>query len=330
MPVLDREVRYCDVVTRREIVPADGLLLAFRLAEAGQTDREIARALHAACYRTSGNRGMNPFTKDTVRPMLQNRFYVGELPDGEGGWLPGKHGALIAPALFAAVQTARERNTHRPLRTAGPGQPWALSGIGVCVCGASMVANGRPNGRRSPRCAGCIPGNGCDAPSFYEDAINAQLATDTLARFVVDDAERERLVAAWVRHHDKGECQRRRAELHADLAVLPAAAVTSVEAGRHLAMFLASLPTAWAEATSEERNRLARQLFAEAIVENRTVVAVKPRPELRPFFEGVTWCVGGSDGGRISTFRTSRADPSSTGIGLAHWFAHRSSQAIFV
>ncbi len=63
-------------------------MLAFTLAAGGKTDREIARALNDAGYRTTGNRGANPFTKDTVRPMLQNRFYLGELPDGEGGWLP--------------------------------------------------------------------------------------------------------------------------------------------------------------------------------------------------------------------------------------------------
>ena len=80
------------------------------------------------------------------------------------------------------------------------------------------------------------------------------------------------------------------------------AAVTSESVGRRLVGFLADLRSAWAVATATERNRLARQLFAEAIVENRTVVAVKPRPELLPFFEAVKWCVGGSDGGRFSVF----------------------------
>jgi hypothetical protein len=35
------------------------------------------------------------------------------------------------------------------------------------------------------------------------------------------------------------------------------------------------------------RRMLRRNLFAEAIAENRTVVAVKPRPELLPFFKAV-------------------------------------------
>src|SRR3712207_275573 len=54
-----------------------GLLLAFRLATEGKSDRAIAEALNAAGYRTTGNWGRNLFTKDTVCRMLQNRFYLG-------------------------------------------------------------------------------------------------------------------------------------------------------------------------------------------------------------------------------------------------------------
>jgi hypothetical protein len=42
------------------------------------------------------DRGANPFTKDTVRRLLLNRFYLGELPDGHGGWLPGRHPVIRA------------------------------------------------------------------------------------------------------------------------------------------------------------------------------------------------------------------------------------------
>ena len=65
-----------------------------------------ANTLNAAGYRTTGNRGPNLFTKDTVRPMLQSRFYLGELPDGNGGWLPGKHAPMLDSALAHATQRA--------------------------------------------------------------------------------------------------------------------------------------------------------------------------------------------------------------------------------
>src|SRR5918998_1515670 len=81
-----------------------GLLLAFRLAAEGQSDREVATALNAAGYRTTGNRGRNLFTKDTVCVLLQNRFYLGELPDGQGGHVPAAHHPVLDTELFEQAQ----------------------------------------------------------------------------------------------------------------------------------------------------------------------------------------------------------------------------------
>jgi hypothetical protein len=86
---------------------------------------------------------------------------------------------------------------------------------------------------------------------------------------------------------DRDDYQAPGSALMAEREDLPEESATSEDAGRRLAKFLADLPSAWAVATPDERNRLARQLFGEAIIENRTVVAVKPRPELLPFFESV-------------------------------------------
>jgi hypothetical protein len=47
---------------------------------------------------------------------------------------------------------------------------------------------------------------------------------------------------------------------------------------------LASVATAWREASSEQKNRLARALYEEVWIESKRVVAVKPRPEFEPFF----------------------------------------------
>lgn len=84
IPVLDTEPRYCDFATHTEIVTGNGLIYASELARAGKTDREIAQALNQAGFRTTINRGSNPFQKDSVRVVLQNRFYVGDLPDSQG------------------------------------------------------------------------------------------------------------------------------------------------------------------------------------------------------------------------------------------------------
>ena len=51
------------------------------------------------------------------------------------------------------------------------------------------------------------------------------------------------------------------------------------------AQFLGDVPAAWEAATQEQRNKLARTLFDQVWLKDKAVVAVKPRPELEPFFK---------------------------------------------
>ena len=51
-----------------------------------------------------------------------------------------------------------------------------------------------------------------------------------------------------------------------------------------MARFLADVPAAWAAATPEQRNKLARCLFDQVWLKDKEVMAVKPVPELEPFF----------------------------------------------
>ncbi len=88
-----------------------GLTMAFEFASRGKSDRDVAVALNNSGYRTAGNQGNRPFTKDTARGVLTNRFYLGELPDGNGGWVEGKHSALISRELFDGALSTRQ--THR-------------------------------------------------------------------------------------------------------------------------------------------------------------------------------------------------------------------------
>ena len=90
-----------------------GLLMAYELAAEGMTDGEVARVLNAAGYRTAGTRGKNPFANSGVRGILTNKFYLGYLPDGNGGWMDGKHEAFVEHGLWDRVQTTRKRNLTR-------------------------------------------------------------------------------------------------------------------------------------------------------------------------------------------------------------------------
>jgi site-specific DNA recombinase len=116
-----------------------GLLLGYRLAAEGKSDREVADALNAAGYRTTGNRGRNPFTKDTVRPMLRNRFYLGQLPDGRGGWMQGAHDAVLDEDLFDEAQRTRTANSTGSAKVAVTMRRYSLSGLARCGhCGGPL------------------------------------------------------------------------------------------------------------------------------------------------------------------------------------------------
>lgn len=199
IPVIDMTPWACNRETREELTPAHGLRLAFSLAAERRTDKEIAQALNLIGYRTSGNRGQNPFTKDTVRAILRNRFYLGELPDGNGGWLPGKHGTLIDPGLFEQAEAARRSNQRRPRRVSTVRTPWAFSGLATCAsCGKSLTSSGRTDGRRRIQCSGRAQGSGCTEPTFYADMVESQIGA-LLSGFQISEERRERLIRDWQR-----------------------------------------------------------------------------------------------------------------------------------
>jgi len=162
-----------------------GLVFAFTLAAEGRTDREIAQALNEAGYRTSGNRGANPFTKDTVRQMLQNRFYLGELPLDDGTWMQGKHLPVLDVAVFDRAHAARMRNVSRPRRVATTTrQPWSLSGVAQCSCGGYLNSSGS-NSRQRIACSSRTQGLDCVEPSLFADHVDQQIA-HLLGSFEID------------------------------------------------------------------------------------------------------------------------------------------------
>ncbi|MDP9356641.1 MAG: recombinase family protein [Chloroflexota bacterium] len=289
-----------------------GLLLAFQDAAAGKSDRQVAEALNAAGYRTTGNRGRNPFTKDTVCRLLQNRFFLGELPDGMGGWLPGAHAPLLDEDLFAAAQRARQANRSGAVKVPRARRRHSLSGLGVCGrCGGRLHILTDRKGEERIYCYQRRQIDTCGQPSLPLAWVEAQvlaylrtfhLPEETVTRVIAlyershvqrDDAERRRReidgrlgrireLYAWgdlTREAYRAERERLEAERsglqgHGDLAVVLTRA----------AAFLRDLPAAWEAATAEERNDLARLVFASVEVVDDRVVAVVPQRDFAPFF----------------------------------------------
>ena len=103
-----------------------GLVMAFEEYAKGQcSDNDIAKLLNNAGYRSKTGR---PFSKDTVRDILQNRTYLGEVryqkykrnSDGSRSygapveWFDGLHEAVIDEDLFDRCMAARaNRRAHQ-------------------------------------------------------------------------------------------------------------------------------------------------------------------------------------------------------------------------
>jgi hypothetical protein len=304
VPVLDTQPWACHLATKAELSHGAGLHRAFLLAAEGMSDREIARAMNAAGYRTTGNRGQNRFQKDSVRVILTNRFYVGELPDGDDGWLPGRHGELIDLALFERVQRMRARYAGRTAHKVRRHRTWALAGIACCAeCGAPL----RMHGRRRVWCADRSQGLGCQQKSVSADVLEDQLG-DVLRHLVptpaalallrdappapvpFDGPTRASLDRKLSRLRElylegditKADYQARRRALEAERAALPDRVPPALP--DDLAGELAVIAQTWAGMDASARQRVACQLFERVWVMDQQVLCALPRPELRPAF----------------------------------------------
>ena len=290
-----------------------GLTLAFELGAKGHTDAEVAQALNARGYRTAGTRGGNPFANDSVRGLLRNRFYLGYLPDGKGDWIKGKHKPFISEELWTRVQEARKRRGTTTAASRPYGRrTWSLTGLTMCwYCQGRVHVHYVEKGEPRLGCYRRHRGWGCPQKSaklsVYEAQVLEYLRTfhipeDYRERILeyhrkleaaYDDAEKERTAMEgrlkrlrelyeW-NDITRSEYQSRKSEIARRIDVL-APTLRGTEHLDKLAQFLADVPAAWQAAIPEQRNKLARALFDQVWVKDQEVVAVKPRPQLQPFF----------------------------------------------
>ncbi len=290
-----------------------GLLLAFQMAAEGKSDRDVAQALNAAGYRTTGNRGRNPFTKDTVCRLLQNRFFLGELPDGSGDWIMGAHEPVLDDALFDRAQQARRENRTAPGPRSVPStrRTHSLSGLGVCGhCGGRLHIQTDRHGRARIYCYRGSQGPVCAQRSVKIAGIESQVR-QYLATFHLPDETVTEVIQLYNRATDqrdhsqdrRGEIVNRlerirelykwgdltreayaaeRDQLESELGSL-SGTLDRAKVLAQAAAFLRDLPAAWDAATPKERNALARLVFQSVEVTEDQVVAVVPQPDFAPF-----------------------------------------------
>lgn len=289
----------------------NGLKTAFELSAQGKSDREIAIVLNTAGYRTTGTHGPRPFSKDTVKDMLKNRFYIGYISDGNGGWLKAKHGLFVAEDLFEAVQKERELRANRPRTVRLDASIYSLTGIARCAdCGNTMrTFKGR--GRVRVICNGRIKAGDCNQSSTFLDVYERQLLA-YLRAFRIPENYQEKILeaqskleASYYLENERKTLQSRlsrvkelyewghksRKEYLADYASIrhKLQELTPTDARpqvlERLASFLKDVAAAWERATQEQKNKLAGCLFEVVWIKDKEVTAVTPRPEFKPFFD---------------------------------------------
>ena len=289
----------------------EGLKMAFELAAEGKSDREIAVALNAMGYRTTGTHGSRPFSRDTVKDMLTNRFYIGFIPDGNGGWIKAKHEPFIDPALFEEAQKMRERRLNKPQTIRSDAHVYSLSGIARCAeCGRTLRSfKGR--GRVRLVCNGRIKTGDCSQPSTFLDIYEQQLLAYLKAFHIPEDYQ-QKILDAHQKLQSVCDAEKQKSLLEARLKRLKELykwghvtqdeylaeyreienelkGLTPLKGGNEamdrLASFLKDISLAWESASQEQRNKLACCLFEAIWIKDKKVVAVTPRPEFKPFFE---------------------------------------------
>ena len=309
-----------------------GLRMAFELAVQGKSDREVAVALNKAGYRTSGNQRNGPFRKDTVRGVLTNRFYLGKLPDGQGGWIKARHEAMIDETLFGDAQKTRERNRKAPRTINNSAQTYSLSGLMTCgVCGSRIRIHQNGQGGVRVYCSGRAQGGDCASKGTFLETYERQVEW-YLEQFVIpEDCQRRILemysqLGAHQQDVDKtratleGRLQRvrdlytwgdipreeyhtQRDAIQSELTELPTSDGNEQVLER-LAGFLKHVVEGWRAGAQEQRNRLARVLFEEVAVQDQQVIALRPTPELEPFFRVSYECQEKSIAGDPDRIRT--------------------------
>ncbi len=291
-----------------------GLVMAFELASQGKTDREVAQALNTAEYRTAGNRGNRPFAKDSVRDMLKNRFYLGELQNGNGGWLKGKHRPFISQEVFDTAQGERAKRRHiGSNRIRARARTYSLSGLIWCkYCRSKVHIHQNSTGKPRVYCGSKARGFDCESKSTFLEVYEAQIQW-YLKNFIIPEDYKGKIIEAhrklqasyddtinrrstlerrlqkikelykW-EHISKDEYLADYNEIQKELRTLTIPDDKEKTLDK-LAYFLANVANAWKEGSQEQRNKMANVLFEEIWIEDNKVAAIKPRGELRPFFQ---------------------------------------------
>lgn len=140
----------------------EGYRLAIRLCADGKRISEIMHTMNARGFRSTSFRGVRPFSKDMLFPMLKNRFYLGEV-SYKGEWMPGKHAPAIDRETWERAQIQMERRAvNRTDHHKQASRPYVFRGLLFCgECGSRLRGWSDRNQRRYYRCPANDKGQTC-------------------------------------------------------------------------------------------------------------------------------------------------------------------------
>ena len=348
---------YCPYVGRENVGdgqnlvlhPIDSVAIAKMFewyATGDYSDADIADALNhyefelpdgnTVIFRTRG-RGHGskyppgPYGKDTVRSILQRKFYTGVVTY-KGDEMPGNHPPIIDLELYDKVQAMRKlrgRNS-RQRRGGKPTRVFPLTGILRCdECGGRMRGLSANGGVRYYACVNRLQKKTpCQQPMVRADDIEAQVAEliiampgdredwreDVLAHAFPDEnllaaeeqaaslhARYDRLVELYVSGKiDREQFNQQEADYRRELALLTAGKKRDMLETVQLVL---DFPDLWDNADPLQKKELLQRIFATVHVKGKKIEGVQPVKSFYALFE---YCCYGSDGNRTRDLRLDR------------------------
>lgn len=300
---------------------ADAVRAAFERYAMGDVSlNDIADQLNRGGLRPRSKRGTPHFGQKTVRGMLANRFYVGDIVYHGAVVSRGLHEPLIDKALFDRVQRARQARIDRPLRArVRSSRPYLLRGIARCaVCGGVMWANTLSHGSeyRYYRCASRLRGHDCDAVATSVRADQVEASVDELFESWKQPADWREQIAA---PGDPETAERtqlqariartRRALLDGLVDYEETAAELRVLEGRLKLLEphtrgsvagdeLTNIRELWPLMSQEERRALVTLVIEDVVLDmdSGTLVRVRPHEDFGPLFD----CLAAEESGLLA------------------------------
>jgi len=292
---------------------ADLIVQAYELyAAGGYTDSRIADFLNGQGARTRRGR---LWTKDAVRELMQNEFYMGFV-QYRGDLYPGQHEGVISRELFDRVQEQRRANARKPRLVSENRRVYVLSGIARCAeCGRNLRAQAKPRTelawyREVSKQRGFTD---CSAAgkSIRQEKAEAQIG-EIVSRFQLPDdwreiihrqvndldahaealAKRERLEKRLKRaarlfldglmEDDEYEQERREIQTRLEQLVIPETS-NMLEAG----VTISTLKDVWRYASAPERRQICQWVFQSIDIDMHAqrIVRVTPKPDFLFFFQ---------------------------------------------